>query len=612
MKKNLTILSMALLSGVIAFGQNVTNKYPTAQQAKHGGKLVEAKPINVSTPKAEGDIIWEDDFSTPANWTFSNTSTPTHGWEISTNVNAAPYAALNPIGTPTAANGFGFINSDAAGDGSTTNANLTLANPIDLTGEDFVTLEFYNVTRNWSSSYRVYVSPNNGANWTEFVVNQHIGTNMNTANPEKVSINISSVAGNQSEVLIRFNFQASWGWFWAVDDVQIIESFANDISMTQMYSIAGAAELQYTKIPTTQVNGSTAVSFGADVINIGSASQDLTLNVSNSAGYNQSSGIYTVAPTMTDSLAILNANGFTIPAAIANYDFDVAITSNNTLANPQNAEGVMPFEVTQKVMAVDRFNGTPASLSGGFFGWATATGDPGIGTVYEIFNSTNIERVQVGIANVAVANQGDYIGNEIFCQLFKYNAATQEYDFVAISMSHNLVAGNFGNLINLQFEEAIALNAGDVILPIACFFESAVAPVAFAGFSLAGTTLGLAGGDLVSLQPSGNIVEAPVVRLDFGQYLSIEESAIEASNVILYPNPASDNATIAYSLNTESSVSIEVRDLAGKLVYSSLEGKLAAGSHNKTISTATLADGIYTYTLVANGAQVTNKFVVKK
>ncbi len=605
---------MALLSGMIAFGQNVTNKYPTAQQAKHSGQLVDAKPINVFTEKAEGDSIWGDDFSVPANWAFTHTSTPPHGWGITSNSDTIPVAALRPFNAPTADNGFAFVSSDAAGtqqNPSSTNANLTNVNPIDLTGQNFVTLEFYNITRNYASQYRVYVSGDNGVNWTEFVVNSHITTNVNTTNPEKVSINISNVAGGQSEVLIRFNYIADWGWFWAIDDVKIIESFANDIAMTQMYSVAGVQELHYTKIPTTQVDGATAVSFGAEVVNVGSASQDLTLNVSNAAGYNQASAIVTVAPTMTDSLEILNANGFIIPAAIANYDFDVEITSNNTLANPENGEGVMPFEVTDKIMAVDVYDGTPASLTGGFIGWATPAGDPGIGTLFEIFNATNLERVQIGIANVATP--ADYAGNEIFCQLFKYNATTQEYDFVAISMSYNLQTADFGNLINLQFDQTIPLNAGDVILPIACFFESAAAPVAFAGFSLANTTIGLNGATLTTLaSDDGKVVEAPVVRLDFGQYLSIEESAIEASNVVLYPNPASTNATIAYSLNTESSVSIEVRDLAGKLVYSSEEGKLAAGSHNMTISTATLADGIYTYTLVANGAQVTNKFVVKK
>jgi flagellar hook assembly protein FlgD len=130
--------------------------------------------------------------------------------------------------------------------------------------------------------------------------------------------------------------------------------------------------------------------------------------------------------------------------------------------------------------------------------------------------------------------------------------------------------------------------------------------------SFAGTTLGLAGGDLVSLSPTGDLVEAPVVRLDFSNIASIEESSLVSNNVVLYPNPTSNEATIAFTLNNDAAVTIEVRDLSGKVVYTSNEGQLVAGAHNTTLSTESMASGMYTYSVSANGAVVTNKFVVKK
>jgi len=204
----------------------------------------------------------------------------------------------------------------------------------------------------------------------------------------------------------------------------------------------------------------------------------------------------------------------------------------------------------------------------------------------------------------------EYVGNSIFINLYKYDGSA----FVpsAVSLVHEIQANEFGKLLPLYFANPVALSAGDLILPIATFFDGAPVPVAFAGKSIDGTTIGLAGGDLIGLIGDGPLVDAPVVRLDFGTYASIEEVALDQNQVNLYPNPASDAATLVYALNTESVVTIEVRDLAGKLVYASNEGTLSAGSHNLTIPTANFADGMYTYSLVANGAQVTNKFIVKK
>jgi hypothetical protein len=696
MMKNLTLFSAVIFSGSVAFGQSGLGNLPSAKLSKFGPTVEKPKQVHLATPKADGDTIWMDDFSNPSNWVLTDQSTPTHGFEFTTNLNASPVGALNPAGMPTAANGYVLCNSDAAGtqaNPSQTDANVTTANPIDLTGFDNVTLQFYNTTRNWSSSYRVYVSGNNGGSWTEYLVNQHITTNVNTANPELVKLNISSAAANQSQVLIRFNFQAEWGWFWAIDDVSIIESPGHDIEMIRSVMSYGPAELMYSRIPSSQVNASNRMAFGSNVRNQGSRSQNLRMYVTNGAGANLVSDQLTLPSLASDTMSIPAASGWVVPSTVAVYDFTVDIdndassvgavytfdggtlvggsgysdatgvataggsgtgltvnivtaageitevTVNNpgtgyavgdvvTIAGGTGGEieinsignldftgddsAVLKFQVTNNIMAVDTYDGTAASMNGGFFGWASATGDPGIGTIYEIFNAASFQRVVVGIANVATANQADYIGNEIFVQLFKFNPDLQEYEFVAISNTHQLAAANFGNTINLDFASPISANAGDVFLPVACFFEGSDAPVAFAGMSLAGTTLGLAGGDLVSLASDGPMVSAPVVRLNFANVASIEETALVSNNVVLYPNPTSNEATIAFTLNNDAAVSIEVRDLSGKVVYTSNEGQLAAGAHNTTLSTVSFASGMYTYSVSANGAVVTNKFIVKK
>lgn len=609
MKTKITLLSLVLLSGSLSFGQ--TNKnLPTERLAKNGiSNPVKFTP-SYST-KAEGDVIWEDDFSVPGNWVMANTSSPTHGWTITTNT-TAPFTGLSPIATPTVGNGFAMVDSDAAGDGSTTNANITLhaSQAIDLTDHANVTLQFHNVTRNYASEYRVYVSGDNGTNWTEYVVNSHIGTNVNTTNPELEKVNITAAAAGQSQVLIRFNFIATWGWFWAVDDVEIVESPANDISITERFVSFGEIGFQYTKIPVSQAIANTRIGFGANVKNFGSLDQTLTLNVTSNAGTPLQSTELFLPTLATDTLSILAANGYSMPTTVGVYDFTLEVlNSTDNLTNTEDDSAIHPFEITNLIMAADSYDGTNASITGGFTGWAGNQSDPGIGTEFEIFADASLERVQVGI--FPIADQADYVGNELFCQIWKFNEETG-WALASISQFKTIVAGDFGKMVNLQFEEPLSLVAGDVVLPIASFFTGSAVPIMMAGNSISGTTTGIGNGELIGLAGDGNYVEVPVVRLDFGTYLNIEESAIQSMNVTLYPNPASNNATIAYTLNTESTVTIEVRDLSGKLVYSSNEGNQKTGAHTTSIATDKFAEGMYTYTLTANGSQVTNKFIVKK
>jgi hypothetical protein len=615
MKTKITLLSLVLLSGSLSFGQ--TNKnLPTERLAKNG---ISNPGKSSTTNFTKADAVWENDFSTPSDWVATNSSEPTHGWEITNNVTI--WSPNNSIATPTAANGFAFCNSDAAGDGSTTNATLTLASDqaIDLTGINNVTLEFYNYTGNYATTYTVSVSGNNGGTWTNYIVNSHIGTNDFSTNPELVRVNISASAGNQSQVLIRFNYQASWGFLWAIDDVAIVETPENDISILESFATLGEQVFQYSKIPVSQVVEGSKFGFGTKVKNLGSLSQTLTLNVTSAAGSPVQSSPLVIATTLTDSLEIPAVNGISVPSTVGVYDFTLQISnSTNNLVNTEDDSAVHPFEITNNVMAVDTYDGTNVSVTGSFTGFASNAQDPGIGIEFEAFKDFKINRVQVGIFPISSANQEQYIGNEVFCQIWKYNEeagwalATNVSGSAAISQTRAIQASDFGTLINLDFEELIEFSAGDIILPIAGYYTGSPVPIMYAGKSVRYQTTGIANGALTGLIPTGNYNDVPVIRLFIDASANIEESAIESMNVTLYPNPASNNATIAYTLNTESTVTIEVRDLSGKLVYSSNEGNQNTGANTASIATDKFAEGMYTYTLTANGSQVTNKFIVKK
>lgn len=79
------------------------------------------------------------------------------------------------------------------------------------------------------------------------------------------------------------------------------------------------------------------------------------------------------------------------------------------------------------------------------------------------------------------------------------------------------------------------------------------------------------------------------------------------SQYVLYPNPARDILTV--QLNTASdNIEFEVRDVSGKLVYTS--GALTGNRHN--ITTSGYAAGVYFLTITGNNTKTVKKFMVVK
>ncbi len=107
-------------------------------------------------------------------------------------------------------------NSDAAGSGSTFLDDL-ISPAINLSGTSSVILSFRHYYRHLSGSGAVAISNDGGTNWTNVATYTASSTNGAIAN-----INISAVAGGQSNVLIRFRYTSGWDWYWLIDDVTVL------------------------------------------------------------------------------------------------------------------------------------------------------------------------------------------------------------------------------------------------------------------------------------------------------------------------------------------------------------------------------------------------------
>ena len=145
---------------------------------------------------------------TVGEWTVNNPSTETPDWGGNTGI-------VDPaMGNCT--NNYAVVDSDGLGSAGTQDSNL-ISPSIDLSSYNSdVLLTFNHWHRVFQSSVAyIYSSINNGLSW-ENIVTYAADASGNTI------IDISSLAGN-SDVKIKFRYTGAWEYWWAVDDITILQ-----------------------------------------------------------------------------------------------------------------------------------------------------------------------------------------------------------------------------------------------------------------------------------------------------------------------------------------------------------------------------------------------------
>lgn len=78
------------------------------------------------------------------------------------------------------------------------------------------------------------------------------------------------------------------------------------------------------------------------------------------------------------------------------------------------------------------------------------------------------------------------------------------------------------------------------------------------------------------------------------------------------PNPAVDQTTIQFTTEEEATVSLKVYTQDGRLLRTPLSRLMMPGAHSIQLDVTGLADGLYFYTLEANGKQLNRKMVIAR
>jgi hypothetical protein len=573
-----------------------TGERPTATTANAGDRFT---------------VIWEDDFSNEDNWTFNNTSVPDTDWFITTDPDAPPFAALTPIATPTVDNGYALVDGDSQGDGSEQNANLRMANPVDLTGYDVVNLRFFCVTRNWQSEYTVRVS-NDGENWVDFPVLTEITTNTNTDNPQVVVVNISSVAANQETVWVEWNFTASWGWFWAVDDVSIVVPDANDLTISDPRytdhdpNTDSWCNVEYSSYSTDQVR---PLTFKAAVFNAGTDVQTgvrLQVEVTNGIDVDELvlSDSISIAPGETDTLLV---GPWTPPATVATYDITYTLIQDQEDANEDDNVDTRSFEITDGVMARDEGSLDAIAALGLDDFW----GGPG----YCFESDGEIHCIGAAISSTSTI--------DAFFDFELRAFSATGLDYVAntdlLQVNEELLNDGGGNTFHWGFLEGgpVPVFAGDeYVAMFHTFSGTEQGTIGISGQAPDFSVYIIAEFDTQSCDPcytnstymvrigmSEEFCEAAVsVGADEIEMVSVEE---------LFPNPTAGATTLQYNLLETANVQVFLFDNNGRVIMNNDYGTQPAGEQRFEYDFSDVAAGMYTFSIKVNDNFVNKKLVIR-
>jgi hypothetical protein len=594
--------ALTLLSALLAPGALLA-QHKTAQSRA----LVPVKPtLDAVTPigpahsGARSTVLWEDDFSNPANWTLGYDGTLALNWQIGVGLTNSGDYPTQPVNSPTQANGYAMLDSDGFNNntGLIEQSHMTTAQPISTAGYPNVILEFQTFYRKWTNENIYVVVSTTNADWVPltptnpgilgvYEVFPGMAVQQVIQNPTRVRINISDAAGNQPQVWIRFYWSGEWGYSWFVDDVKVLEQPAYELIMEDAFLTHTGNGEEYGRVPQQHLNPTMRV--GGDFLNFGVNAMtncQVQMNVNGPNGFSASSTPVNLASAEGGSMdqSIFLPNGGALGAGLYQSNFTVVSDQDGQEDDVANNTYLRNFEVNPDWYTVDGIGNHPAgyqTLSS--IGTNSFTGDAdGVMVLnqYPFRVAQTVHGLEFLLTSNSVA--GSYVICGIYdttlTATFNLQAPLYETDVIDITEAH-IAAGKV----------TVLFDAPQNLAPNAYFFSVKL-------FSNGGANNIRVVDDLTVPQPAlTSAIYLPsdariysngngfAIRIRTSSFVSVPELAEQG--VTLAPNPTS--GLLAFTAEQPGSYTIEVLSLLGERV-------LTERSNGSTVlDLSALAKGVY-------------------
>jgi hypothetical protein len=609
------------------------------------------------------EVIWTHDCNIDdcGDWAFGNgageAGSPWEdidlNFECSTDGPAGPYnqwaggtgdfSAASAMNSTTAANGLLIVDSDLFGADANydaawiENSWVQTANAIDCSTLDFVSISLETRYRCWdnggsddSEKCLIEIS-RDGVNWPDISTFAEVDgtvdygdgvlvpsrwevfpgfeTGSESDNPSLVEFDITSAAGGESMIYVRFRWAGTWGYSWEIDDISIYETPANDIRIDNY--------LSYTDYFTTGIweagvfaeGQLSSLEAAAKVYNVGYLEQAGTLLTLDVDG--------TVASSDPMLLAYQGVDTLRVPfdmAAVGTYNLTYTVSSDNEDENPANNEATQSFEVSS--LHYGRDNGTMTGV------FPSDGADDYIAlNPYDIFEDVTVYAIDVAIV------AGSDNGTPVVAHLFDgsdANYLTEQYGGLLISTSELDLAANYSNdgteddivWYTLVLEEPYEAAGGSVLAAGFEHYGGSSVQIWESQYTYDNTSFVYGPFGSGSAYDWYYTNEVPMVRLNLDpnatNTVAVEEIAEGPFQLYpAFPNPAAETTRIQYRLDQVADVALEVRDVTGKVVSQVVRGTQPAGYHSITLDVANMAAGVYTYSLNVNNARSTQRLIIK-
>jgi len=608
--------------------------------------------------KGNGQIFWEEHFNwenpaddkgwtAPPGWKIEDKSSDDNGitWVWTKDSMQGPFAHRDGgyiLNSATRENGFLAIDLDNINAGKAYTdmfyVNSTITLPVmNFSAHPSVILSLQQMFKYFNTPQMVIqVSNDNGGHWADFDMKMGTARGINTMNlpnnqAADFSANISDVAANQSAVIVRITWSGSILYFWMIDDLTFKEGWDYDLKMnySQVQQIdnnpdASAGFLYM--MPKTQILPIGL--FEASVINYGDFEQTnirfhTEIFKNGLSQFNESSNSlsYRYFGDPADTL-IINKN-YT-PLDYGHYEMRLSMESDQVDQDPANNRKSFFFHVTDSIFAR-----TPDISEADESPWRDFYQYPHEGdlmaTEFDPISDCEAGSISAYISKANIGADFKFVLMEIVPVAGQQPTTKELLTSIMMTVDSTLLKQGWITIPLDLDGQGEKLKAGKKYLAAVQFWTYTTADNLINrknAFWLGSTKSYPGSYDKQwgyetdnSTWKNGSSFNK-MIRLNINNHENrvdgIQESGLENSLGQNWPNPFSTETQISYQLGKEGPVTIEIKDITGKVVQLIEEGTKPAGMHSVTIRKTNLDAGIYFYTLKAGEFSITKRMVVSK